>query len=116
MSKAGNKLLQRINKDISKLSWNCLPQDTPIVIASASDSGMTGAAIAVERILNFNSTVETNVDRNSLRNLMASIKFLVAGASFLSMICNDAGTSGLLSYVTTVVSMNCYRFYCRMQS
>lgn len=49
MSRAGEKLLSRVRRDISKRAWTCLPQNTPLAVAMSEDAGCIGAAVFAYR-------------------------------------------------------------------
>lgn len=79
MSRAGDKLLSRVRERIKVRAWTCLPQTTPLVVASAAHAGSVGAAVVAGK--NAAKQARACVAANKIARRCCDLNVIVAVSS-----------------------------------
>lgn len=85
MSRAGEKLLSRVRENISTRAWTCLPQDTPLVVASVEHAGSIGGAVVSDKLRHKEPSLSEQYVSNSFEPSKINLAICL-GTGFLSIL------------------------------
>lgn len=87
MSRAGDLLLSRVRERMEVRKWTCLPQDTPMMVASSENAGSVGAAMYALRIAQRDKKSTIRQHDNAFHHRLGDANTMLgAGAGVLALV------------------------------